>query len=60
VKKIAVRTLKYHRNDFGRFRKHAFEDNSFDAITVAFGIRNFETLERIDGNNEVLKPNGVL
>ena len=23
-----------------------FEDNSFDAITVAFGVRNFETLEK--------------
>ena len=37
-----------------------FEDNTFDAITVAFGVRNFETLEK--GLNEilrVLKPNGV-
>jgi demethylmenaquinone methyltransferase/2-methoxy-6-polyprenyl-1,4-benzoquinol methylase len=42
-----------------RFRKHAFEDNYFDAITVAFGVRNFETRKRIDGNNESLKPNGV-
>jgi len=23
-----------------------FEDNSFDAVTVAFGVRNFETLEK--------------
>ncbi len=37
-----------------------FEDNTFDAITVAFGIRNFETLE--NGLKEifrVLKPNGT-
>ncbi|WP_370569725.1 bifunctional demethylmenaquinone methyltransferase/2-methoxy-6-polyprenyl-1,4-benzoquinol methylase UbiE [Flaviramulus sp. BrNp1-15] len=37
-----------------------FEDNTFDAITVAFGVRNFENLE--NGLNEilrVLKPNGV-
>lgn len=37
-----------------------FEDDSFDAITVAFGIRNFENLE--NGLREilrVLKPNGV-
>lgn len=37
-----------------------FEDNTFDAITVAFGIRNFENLEK--GLSEilrVLKPNGV-
>lgn len=36
-----------------------FEDNTFDAITVAFGIRNFETLE--NGLKEilrVLKPGG--
>ena len=37
-----------------------FEDNSFDAITVAFGVRNFENLEK--GLSEilrVLKPDGV-
>ncbi|MWW26421.1 bifunctional demethylmenaquinone methyltransferase/2-methoxy-6-polyprenyl-1,4-benzoquinol methylase UbiE [Algibacter lectus] len=37
-----------------------FEDNSFDAITVAFGVRNFESLE--NGLKEiyrVLKPNGT-
>lgn len=37
-----------------------YEDNYFDAITVAFGVRNFETLEK--GLSEilrVLKPNGV-
>ena len=38
-----------------------FEDNTFDAITVAFGVRNFEELEK--GFSEmyrVLKPGGVL
>ena len=37
-----------------------FEDNTFDAVTVAFGVRNFETLEK--GLSEilrVLKPNGI-
>ncbi|MFD0843293.1 bifunctional demethylmenaquinone methyltransferase/2-methoxy-6-polyprenyl-1,4-benzoquinol methylase UbiE [Flaviramulus multivorans] len=37
-----------------------FDDNSFDAVTVAFGVRNFETLE--NGLKEiyrVLKPNGT-
>lgn len=37
-----------------------FEDNTFDAITVAFGVRNFENLK--NGLKEilrVLKPNGV-
>ena len=37
-----------------------FEDSTFDAITVAFGVRNFENLEK--GLKEilrVLKPNGT-
>ena len=37
-----------------------FDDNTFDAITVAFGVRNFENLEK--GLTEilrVLKPNGI-
>jgi len=37
-----------------------FENNTFDAITVAFGVRNFETLE--NGLKEilrVLKPGGT-
>ncbi|MDP5081047.1 MAG: bifunctional demethylmenaquinone methyltransferase/2-methoxy-6-polyprenyl-1,4-benzoquinol methylase UbiE [Winogradskyella sp.] len=37
-----------------------FKDNTFDAITVAFGVRNFENLEK--GLSEilrVLKPNGI-
>ena len=37
-----------------------FEDNTFDAITVAFGIRNFETLEiGLKEILRVLKPNGT-
>jgi demethylmenaquinone methyltransferase/2-methoxy-6-polyprenyl-1,4-benzoquinol methylase len=38
-----------------------FDDNSFDAVTVAFGVRNFENLEQ--GLKEilrVLKPGGKL
>jgi demethylmenaquinone methyltransferase / 2-methoxy-6-polyprenyl-1,4-benzoquinol methylase len=37
-----------------------YEDQTFDAITVAFGVRNFENLEK--GLTEilrVLKPNGI-
>lgn len=38
-----------------------FADASFDAITVAFGVRNFEDLERgITDMARVLKPNGRL
>ncbi|MBR9914726.1 MAG: bifunctional demethylmenaquinone methyltransferase/2-methoxy-6-polyprenyl-1,4-benzoquinol methylase UbiE [Algicola sp.] len=37
-----------------------FEDNSFDAITVAFGVRNFEHLEKgLAEILRVLKPNGI-
>jgi demethylmenaquinone methyltransferase/2-methoxy-6-polyprenyl-1,4-benzoquinol methylase len=39
----------------------SFEDNSFDAVTVAFGVRNFQHLEK--GLSEilrVLKPGGKL
>ena len=37
-----------------------FEDSSFDAITVAFGVRNFETLENgLQEIYRVLKPGGV-
>ncbi|WP_430613908.1 bifunctional demethylmenaquinone methyltransferase/2-methoxy-6-polyprenyl-1,4-benzoquinol methylase UbiE [Flavobacterium sp. JP2137] len=37
-----------------------FEDNYFDAITVAFGVRNFETLEKgLAEIFRVLKPGGI-
>jgi len=37
-----------------------FEDNTFDAITVAFGVRNFENLEKgLAEILRVLKPNGT-
>ena len=36
-----------------------FEDNSFDAVTVAFGVRNFENLEKgLAEIHRVLKPGG--
>jgi demethylmenaquinone methyltransferase/2-methoxy-6-polyprenyl-1,4-benzoquinol methylase len=38
-----------------------FDDNSFDAITVAFGVRNFENLETgLSEMKRVLKPGGKL
>ena len=38
-----------------------FEDNSFDAVTVAFGVRNFEHLEKgLSEIKRVLKPGGKL
>ncbi len=37
-----------------------FNDNSFDAITVSFGIRNFENLEKgLSEIYRVLKPEGL-
>ena len=37
-----------------------FPDNHFDAITVSFGIRNFENLEKgLSEIYRVLKPNGI-
>ncbi len=37
-----------------------FDDNSFDAITVAFGVRNFENLEKgLSEIYRVLKPGGT-
>ncbi|MDT0556840.1 bifunctional demethylmenaquinone methyltransferase/2-methoxy-6-polyprenyl-1,4-benzoquinol methylase UbiE [Patiriisocius hiemis] len=60
-KKIAKTNFR-NRIDFvkGDSENLPFEDNSFDAITVSFGIRNFETLEK--GLSEilrVLKPKGI-
>jgi demethylmenaquinone methyltransferase/2-methoxy-6-polyprenyl-1,4-benzoquinol methylase len=38
-----------------------FNDNSFDAVTVAFGVRNFQQLEKgLQEINRVLKPGGKL
>jgi demethylmenaquinone methyltransferase/2-methoxy-6-polyprenyl-1,4-benzoquinol methylase len=37
-----------------------FQDNSFDAVTVAFGVRNFENLEKgLKEIYRVLKPKGT-
>ena len=44
----------------GDSEKMPFEDNSFDAITVAFGVRNFEHLEiGLTEILRVLKPKGT-
>ncbi len=39
----------------------SFSENTFDAITVGFGVRNFETLEKgMAGMFRVLKPGGTI
>ncbi len=39
----------------------AFEDNSFDAVTVAFGVRNFENLDKgLSEIYRILAPGGRL
>jgi demethylmenaquinone methyltransferase/2-methoxy-6-polyprenyl-1,4-benzoquinol methylase len=61
VKKIASKELSHTiEMILGDSENMPFEDNSFDAISVAFGIRNFETLEKgLKEIMRVLKPNGV-
>lgn len=39
----------------------SFQDNSFDAVTVAFGVRNFQNLEKgLQEIRRVLRPGGKL
>jgi demethylmenaquinone methyltransferase/2-methoxy-6-polyprenyl-1,4-benzoquinol methylase len=41
--------------------KIPFSDNSFDAVTVAFGVRNFEDLRKgLAEMSRVLRPSGVM
>lgn len=61
VQKIAAKKLSDRiEMILGDSESMPFEDNYFDAITVAFGVRNFENLEK--GLSEilrVLKPGGA-
>jgi demethylmenaquinone methyltransferase / 2-methoxy-6-polyprenyl-1,4-benzoquinol methylase len=60
-KKIADKKLN-HIIDMviGDSENMPFPDNHFDAITVSFGIRNFENLEKgLAEILRVLKPNGI-
>lgn len=60
-KKVTERNLDSRiKLVYGDSENLPFEDNYFDAITVAFGIRNFETLEKgLAEIRRVLKPGGV-
>ncbi|MGB0403865.1 MAG: bifunctional demethylmenaquinone methyltransferase/2-methoxy-6-polyprenyl-1,4-benzoquinol methylase UbiE [Salibacteraceae bacterium] len=44
---------------YGDSESLEFEDNTFDAMTVAFGVRNYENLEKgLSEMRRVLKPKG--
>jgi demethylmenaquinone methyltransferase/2-methoxy-6-polyprenyl-1,4-benzoquinol methylase len=60
-KKVADKGLSNRITlQYGDSENLPFEDNYFDAITVAFGIRNFETLEKgLAEILRVLKPGGI-
>lgn len=61
-KKVAEKQLQEHISfEQGDCLSMRFPDASFDAVTVAFGVRNFEHIDR--GYEEmlrVLKPGGML
>ncbi len=58
--KVAKENLNNVELVLGDSEKIPFDNNTFDAITVAFGIRNFETLERgLAEILRVLKPKGT-
>ena len=60
-KKIAEKKLQNKiEMILGDSENMPFPDHHFDAITVSFGIRNFETLEKgLAEILRVLKPNGI-
>jgi demethylmenaquinone methyltransferase/2-methoxy-6-polyprenyl-1,4-benzoquinol methylase len=59
-KKIAEKGIKNIRLEYGDSENLQFEDNSFDAVIVAFGVRNFENLEKgLQEINRVLRPGGI-
>jgi demethylmenaquinone methyltransferase/2-methoxy-6-polyprenyl-1,4-benzoquinol methylase len=61
-KKIAERKLQHvFTVQTGDSEGLHFEDNHFDAITVAFGVRNYENLEQgLSDMLRVLKPGGKI
>lgn len=61
-KKITERNLQHvFTVETGDSEGLRFEDNYFDAITVAFGVRNYENLEKgLSDMLRVLKPGGKI
>ena len=61
-KKVEKQGLSSHiRLMVGDSENLPFENNSFDAVTVSFGVRNFENLEKgLSEINRVLRKDGKL
>ena len=59
-KKLTEKGIINIRLESGDSENLQFEDASFDAVIVAFGVRNFENLEKgLAEINRVLRPGGV-
>jgi len=60
--KVRAKDLKGRvRLDLGDGEQLPYEESSFDAVTVAFGVRNFENLEQgLRDMRRVLQPGGSL
>ena len=59
---LDIAKKKYHWVNFveGDCTNLPFEDNSFDVITISFGLRNIENYDKaLDEIYRVLKPNGL-
>ena len=61
IKKVKAKNLENQIDMvLGDSEKLPFNDNTFDAITVGFGVRNFENLDKgLQEIHRVLKPNGI-
>jgi demethylmenaquinone methyltransferase / 2-methoxy-6-polyprenyl-1,4-benzoquinol methylase len=58
VKKGLQQIISFRRNDAERI---PFPDGSFDAVTVAFGVRNYEDLRKgLSEMKRVLRPGGTM
>jgi demethylmenaquinone methyltransferase/2-methoxy-6-polyprenyl-1,4-benzoquinol methylase len=59
-KKITDQGITNVRLEYGDSEQLRFEDNQFDAVIVAFGVRNFENLDQgLAEINRVMRPGGV-
>ena len=60
-KKIAKKGIEKIQLELGGSENLQFDDDSFDAVIVAFGVRNFENLEKgLTEINRVLRSGGLI